>query len=132
MAKIRVFDVDAALETQRPHVRFRGKLYPIRDLVLSDRLAKMQEFQDAQMELEKDEERTPDERLARLRQLLAQAVQESLEGVPDDVAAKVTEWEFKLLTSAVAKARNVEFGIEGKDEEAPAVPEPEASGETAN
>lgn len=108
---MKIFSIDAAIARNRPQVELRGRLYPVRDMTLEERLRRMVDLYREQAALEADAD--PDE--GAVRDLRVRAVHEALEGVPDEVAADLTELEFTLLTRAIKEAREMVIPLEVRD-----------------
>lgn len=111
--------VDAALANSQPYIYFRGVDYPLRDGTVRERIERMLRFreeqeaaeaaEDAERQSAESEGREIDQQAVadRMQAIFAQAVQEALVGVPDEVASTVTEREFKLIQQAVSQAREM-------------------------
>lgn len=111
--------VDAALANSQPYIHFRGVDYPLRDGTVRERIERMLRFreeqeaaeaaEDAERQSAESEGREIDQQAVadRMQAIFAQAVQEALVGVPDEVASTVTEREFKLIQHAVSQAREM-------------------------
>lgn len=104
----KTFSIDEAVLNARPGVILRGTRYLIRDFTLAERLERMIELQRQQQEIENVPEKAdPNDIRVKVSALLKEGVQQALEGVSDEVAESVTELEYKALTLAIARARDL-------------------------
>lgn len=110
----KIFDIDESILQNRPKVRFRGKVYSLRDLTLVERLRSMREIQEQEEAMITATD--PERRAEEYQKILASSVKRALDGVPDEVADSVTEAEFQLLTKALAHARSVDLDLVTKNE----------------
>ena len=110
----KVFSIDQAIREQTPQVELRGELYKVRDMSVRDRMKAMLDLADTQADREAEAAEkviAADQLWEHLQDIYAQAVQQVLEGVPDEVSGSITEAEFTLLQQAIALARGVELQV---------------------
>lgn len=123
----KVYDIDAAVARAVPRIRLRGVLYQLKDMSLRDRLRRLQDFQRRQQALVRKATtgkriKTPQQEAEvedSMQRIMADAIHEALDGVPQDVAESVTEMEFDAIIKAVNAARMTDVEVEGKVEEVP-------------
>lgn len=115
MAKI--YSIDNAINDNKPYVELRGRLYEVRDLTVRERLQKIMNFRDRQKKVE--EEKGEDEELSfeDVQEIISDAVQEALVGVPDEVANSITEREWKALQKTIEAVQEDVFPIDVREEE---------------
>lgn len=105
----KVYDVDAALDRQRPWIRLRGEDYRLADRTVAERIEMVSEIQAMEEEIdtrrEEGEDIDPDE----FQEVIYRGVQTFLEGVPDEVANDVTEAEWKLIRRAYFDYRGIQL-----------------------
>lgn len=113
---MKVYDIDEAVLEQKPYIRLRGKLYPLRDMKVEERLRLMRSTFERQQELDQAGN-DPNEAGKKLQDMLGEVLKQALEGVPDKVAESITELEFQAVQTAIAKARNIKLDIVAKNEQ---------------
>lgn len=112
---MKVFDIDASIEAQRPRIRLRGKTYALRDITVEERMRLMYSAYNKQKELEDTIEDT--EKLGQLlREMISENLQLLLEDFPAEVADSVTQYEYQAIQDAAAKARDTRIDVLEKNE----------------
>jgi hypothetical protein len=121
MSKKLVFDIDKALLNQRPHVMFKGTLYPVRDMTMAERMKYMMVIYQRQQEIENNAVESGAEATTfeALQPLIGEVVCAALEGVPEEVAQATTELEFAALNEVMEQVRKMGVTVEAETVEDP-------------
>lgn len=117
---MKVFSVDKAISKNKAHIELRGELYEVRDLTVRERIEKIREFKERQERREAEiEESGDDSSFDDIQDIIKEAIQEALVGVPDEVAETITEAEWAAIQSAMAEIRRQEMTVEAEDRDNP-------------
>ncbi len=109
--EVHTYDIDAAIGVHRGQIRLKGKEYKFADRTVEEKIRVEREYSqllDRVAKQEKEGTETPAEDWHRYKVL---GVALAVEGVPEEIAAALTELEFAALRSAFTDYTSKQVGV---------------------